>query len=96
MLHIITYDLKDATLYEPLCAKLNEMGDAYPCTQSTFFLHTSRSAGGVDSEIRQLVDGKANFAVIDITGIGEDRYFGRIPAREEGDRLWNWLKTNNA
>jgi len=96
MLHIISYDLKASKDdYEKLYALLEEMGDAYKASESTLFLHTSIEAGLVDSAMRGVVSKESTFVVVDITGVSEEKYFGRVSPRTKGDAFWTWIKANN-
>ena len=96
MLCLISYDLhgadKDA---RSLCDKIDSLGPTYRCFDSTILLHTEIDAGLVDAAIREVVDGDATFIVVDITGIDEEKYFGRVRSRAKNDRFWEWVKANN-
>lgn len=96
MLCIISYDLHgDEKDYQPLYDKMEALGATYRCSESTVLLHTGIDAGLVDSAIRSVVDDEATFIVVDITGIDEEKYFGRVPSRAKGDGFWKWLKEHN-
>ena len=96
MLCIISYDLHGVEKdYQPLYDKMEALGTTYRCSESTVLLHTGIDAGLVDSAIRSVVDDEATFIVVDITGIDEDKYFGRVPSRAKGDGFWKWLKEHN-
>ena len=96
MLCIISYDLKGADKdYQALYDKIDSLGATYRCSESTIFLHTAVDAGLVDAAIRSVVDDESIFVVVDITGVDDDKYFGRIPARSKGDGFWKWVKENN-
>ena len=96
MLCIISYDLHGVEKnYQPLYDKIDGLGTSYHCSDSTLFLHTGIDAGLVDAAIRAVIDEDATFVVVDITGIDEEKYFGRVNARAKGDGLWKWLKENN-
>ena len=96
MLCIISYDLHGAEKdYQSLYDKIETLGPSYRCSESTILLHTGIDAGLVDSAIRSVVDDEATFIVVDITGIDEEKYFGRVPARAKGDGFWKWLKEHN-
>ena len=96
MLCIVSYDLNGADKdYQALYDKIDSMGASYRCTESTIFLHTTIDAGLVDAAIRSVVDEDASFVVVDITGVDEERYFGRVPARAAGDGFWKWVKDHN-
>lgn len=96
MLCIISYDLRGEDKdYQVLYEKFESLGRFYHCSDSTILLHTDIDAGLVDSAIRAVVDDEATFIVIDITGIDEEKYFGRVPTRAQGDGFWKWLKENN-
>jgi len=96
MLCIVSYDLKGADkCYQALYDKINNLGCSYRCNESTIFLHTEVDAGLVDAAIRSVVDDEAVFVVVDITGIDDEKYFGRIPARAQGENFWKWVKENN-
>jgi len=96
MLCIISYDLKEPDMdYRALYEKIDSIGKSYWSSESTVFLHTNIDAGLVDAAIRSVVADTASFVVVDITGIDEEKYYGRVPAREKGDGFWKWLKENN-
>ena len=96
MLCIISYDLHGVEKdYQSLYDKMEALGATYRCSESTVLLHAGIDAGLVDSAIRSVVDDEATFIVVDITGIDEDKYFGRVPARAKGDGFWKWLKEHN-
>ena len=96
MLCVISYDLKGADKdYQGLYDKIDSLGSTYRCSDSTILLHTGSHAGLVDSAIRAVVDEEAIFIVLDITGIDDEKYFGRVPARAKGDGFWKWMKENN-
>lgn len=96
MLCIVSYDLNGADKdYQALYDKIDSMGASYRCTESTIFLHTTIDAGLVDAAIRSVVDEDASFVVVDITGVDEEKYFGRVPARTKGDGFWEWVKEHN-
>lgn len=96
MLCIISFDLHGVEKdYHQLYNKMEALGATYRCSESTVLLHTGIDAGLVDSAIRSVVDDEATFIVVDITGIDEEKYFGRVPARAKGDGFWKWLKEHN-
>ena len=96
MLCIISYDLHDAKNgYQPLYDKIDTLGPSYRCSESTIFLHTEIDVGLVDAAVRSVVEEDATFIVVDITGNDEEKYFGRVRARAQGDGFWKWLKDHN-
>ena len=96
MLCVISYDLKgDERIASALQDKIDSMGESYRCNGATVFLHSDIDAGLVDAAIRSVVGGEATFVVVDITGVDEERYFGRVPARSKGERFWDWLRAHN-
>lgn len=96
MLCVISYDLKGADKdHQALCDKIESLGSSCRCNASTVLLHTEIDAGLVDAAIRSVVDEEASFFVVDITGVDEERYFGRVPARVPGETFWQWLRANN-
>lgn len=96
MLCFISYDLKgDDKNYQSLYDKIDSLGVSYRSSESTVFLHTDIDAGLVDAAIRSVVDEDAIFVVMDITGIDEEKYFGRVSSRPAGENFWKWIKDNN-
>lgn len=96
MLCFISYDLKgDDKNYQSLYDKIDSLGVSYRSSESTVFLRTDIDAGLVDAAIRSVVDEDAIFVVMDITGIEEEKYFGRVSSRTVGENFWKWIKDNN-
>jgi len=95
MLCLISCDLKEPDDYQALYDKIKSIGDFYRCSESTVFLHADIDAGLIDAAVRSVVSDTATFVVVDITGVDEEKYFGRVPARSAGDGFWKWIKTHN-
>lgn len=96
MLCIVSYDLKGSDKdYQVLYDKIDSLGSSYRCSESTIFLHTEIDAGLVDAAIRSVVDEEAVFVVVDITGVDEEKYFGRVVSRSNDDGFWKWVKMHN-
>lgn len=96
MLCVVSYDLKGSDKdYKALYDKIDSLGLNYRCSESTVFLHTEIDAGLVDAAIRSVVDEEAVFVVVDITGIEEEKYFGRVVSRSKDDGFWEWVKAHN-
>lgn len=97
MLHAISYDLIEPNRdYAALRNKIDSLGDAYYCLKSMVLLQTAKTAGEVDSAIREVVGDNALFLVLDITGADEKKYYGRIVAQEGKGGFWTWLASHNS
>lgn len=96
MLLLISYDLQDMhERYNAFCSRVRELGTPNFCTRSVVLLQTLTTAGDVDSELKKIIDKSDSLLVLDITGISEDRYFGRCHKTVNGIGVWNWIRANN-
>lgn len=96
MLHVISYDMKGKEAdYPTLYRVIEQQGEPFYCLESTVFVHSTKSAGAIDSALRAEFEDGLNYVVIDITGIDVEKYFGSIKRQDKLGSFWDWISQNN-